>query len=72
VPVVIGSIAGAEDTIDAMDLRGFGVGRRSWYRHLALDRSDWLVIVLTVTLLVVSTFLNVTGRTDHHLIPFLV
>jgi len=72
VPVVIGSISGAEDTIDAMDLRGFGVGRRTWYRHLAFDRSDWLVIALTVTLLVVSTFLNVTGRTDHHLLPFLV
>jgi energy-coupling factor transport system permease protein len=72
VPVVIGSVAGAEDTIDAMDLRGFGVGRRSWYRHLSLDRSDWLVIVLTVSLLVISTWANVTGRTDHHLLPFLL
>jgi energy-coupling factor transport system permease protein len=70
VPVVIGSVAGAEDTIDAMDLRGFGVGRRSWYRRLAFDRSDWLVVVLTVIMLVVSTYLNVTGRTDHHLLPF--
>jgi len=70
VPVVIGSIAGAEDTIDAMDLRGFGVGRRSWYRHLAFGRRDWLVIGLTVALLFVSTWLNVTGQTDHRLLPF--
>lgn len=72
VPVVIGSIAGAEDTIDAMDLRGFGVGRRTWFRHLALGRSDWLVIGLTVFMLVLSTWLNVTGRTDHQLLPLLV
>ena len=29
VPTVVNAIAGAEDTIDAMDLRGFGTGRRT-------------------------------------------
>ncbi len=70
VPVVIGAIAGAEDTIDAMDLRGFGIGRRSWFRHLAYARLDWLVILATVAFLVVATWLNVTGQTDHRLLPF--
>jgi len=72
VPVVIGSIAGAEDTIDAMDLRGFGVGRRTWYRHLAFTRTDWIVVAAFIAFVVVATFLNVTGRTDHYLLPFLV
>ena len=70
VPVVIGSIAGAEDTIDAMDLRGFGIGRRTWHRHLRLGRSDWLVIGLTIAFLGVATWLNLSGQTDHRLLPF--
>ena len=69
VPVTVGSIAGAEDTIDAMDLRGFGVGRRSWLRHLQFDRLDALVIGLFVLFAIAATFLNVTGRTDHFLLP---
>lgn len=72
VPVTVGSIAGAEDTIDAMDLRGFGVGRRTWLRHLKFDASDYLVIALFVVFVIIATFLNVTGRTDHYLLPFLV
>ncbi len=38
VPVTINAIVGAEDTIDAMDLRGFGTGRRTWLRQLRLRR----------------------------------
>jgi energy-coupling factor transport system permease protein len=72
VPVTVGSIAGAEDTIDAMDLRGFGVGRRTWLRHLHFDRTDRTVVGLFVLFAVVATYLNVTSRTDHYLLPFLV
>lgn len=72
VPVTVGSIAGAEDTIDAMDLRGFGVGRRTWLRHLKFDTTDFVLLGLFVVFAVVATYLNVTGRTDHYLLPFLV
>lgn len=72
VPVTVGSIAGAEDTIDAMDLRGFGVGRRTWLRHLRFDVTDRTVVGLFILFAVVATYLNVTGRTDHYLLPFLV
>ncbi len=72
VPVTVGSIAGAEDTIDAMDLRGFGVGRRTWLRHLKFDAFDFVLLGLFVLFAIVATFLNVTGRTDHYLLPFLV
>jgi energy-coupling factor transport system permease protein len=55
VPTVVNAIAGAEDTIDAMDLRGFGTGKRSWYRHLRFDRTDWLVIAAFAALLLATT-----------------
>src|SRR5207302_6404039 len=34
VPVVIGSIVGAEDIISAMELRCFGIGKRTWLTEL--------------------------------------
>ena len=61
VPTVVNAIAGAEDTIDAMDLRGFGTGRRTWLRHLAYDRTDLAVIAFFVVLLVVATIGGFSG-----------
>src|SRR6266508_724480 len=72
VPVTVGSIAGAEDTIDAMDLRGFGVGRRTWLRELRLRAADWAVIGAFVSFVAIATWLNLTGRSEHYLLPFLI
>ena len=36
VPVTIGAIAGGEDVVEAMELRGFGVARRTWTADAAL------------------------------------
>ena len=72
VPVTVGSIAGAEDTIDAMDLRGFGVGRRTWHRRLRFDRTDWLVVAGFVAFTILAFALSLTGRSQHYLLPFLV
>jgi energy-coupling factor transport system permease protein len=69
VPVTIGALASAEDTIDAMDLRAFGTGRRTWLRQLAYDMNDRLVIAGFVAFLVAATFLNLTGQTEHALLP---
>jgi energy-coupling factor transport system permease protein len=63
VPVTINAIVGAEDTIDAMDLRGFGTGRRTWLRELVYGRTDWAVLVGFVALLVTITILSQTGHT---------
>ena len=54
-PLTVNAIAGAEDTIDAMDLRGFGTGRRTWLRHLALDRTDRLIVLFFLILAVTMT-----------------
>ncbi|MEO8251462.1 MAG: energy-coupling factor transporter transmembrane component T [Chloroflexota bacterium] len=72
VPVTVGSIAGAEDTIDAMDLRGFGVGRRTWLRQLHFDRTDWLVVGAFVAFAAIATYLNLSGQSQHYLLPFLI
>jgi len=65
VPTVVNAIAGAEDTIDAMDLRGFGTGRRTWLRQLAYDRDDWMVLGFFVALLVASTLGGFLGTSDE-------
>jgi energy-coupling factor transport system permease protein len=59
-PLTVNAIAGAEDTIDAMDLRGFGTGRRTWLRHLALDRTDRLILLAFVALAVTLTIAGFT------------
>ena len=71
-PVTINAIVGAEDTIDAMDLRGFGTQPRTWLRQLAFDRTDRLVLAAFVLLLAAVTFLSFTGRTDLWIPEFLV
>jgi energy-coupling factor transport system permease protein len=70
VPVTVGSIAGAEDTIDAMDLRAFGVQRRTWLRELRYGRWDWVLIGTFLGFIGVATFLNFSGRSPHYLLPF--
>jgi len=72
VPVTVGSLAGAEETIDAMDLRAFGTGKRTWYRRLAMDRGSWAVVAIFLAFLALATYLNVTGQSEHYLLPFLV
>jgi energy-coupling factor transport system permease protein len=72
VPVTINAIVGAEDTIDAMDLRGFGTGRRTWLRQLAYGRIDLLVLVGFMLLLVSITVLSLTGHTRLWVPGFLI
>jgi energy-coupling factor transport system permease protein len=62
-PVTINAIVGAEDTIDAMDLRGFGTQPRTWLRQLEFDRTDRLVLVAFGLLLLLVTVLSFSGHT---------
>ncbi|PZR64775.1 MAG: hypothetical protein DLM71_01620 [Chloroflexi bacterium] len=72
VPVTVNAIVGAEDTIDAMDLRAFGTGRRSWLRELAMDRTDRLVLAGFGLLLLAVTAASLTGLTRLWVPPFLL
>jgi energy-coupling factor transport system permease protein len=72
VPLTLNAIVNAEDTIDAMDLRAFGTTRRSWLRHLALDHTDRLLLILGGLIFLAITTLDVMGYTRFWAIPFLV
>ena len=61
VPVTIHAIIGSEDIIDAMDLRAFGVGPRTWLETLERRFRDRVLIWSGVALLVGSTVLGVLG-----------
>lgn len=61
VPVTINAIVGAEDIIDAMDLRAFGVGPRTWVHHLLYRRADYALIAAGVLIFLASTVLTFMG-----------
>jgi energy-coupling factor transport system permease protein len=61
VPVTIHAIIGSEDIIDAMDLRAFGVGPRTWLEQLHYRRRDRVLITLGVLILVASLVVSILG-----------
>jgi len=61
VPVTIHAIIGSEDIIDAMDLRAFGVGPRTWLDILDRDFKDRVLIWFGVAILVGSILLGLFG-----------
>ena len=61
VPVTIHAIIGSEDIIDAMDLRAFGVGPRTWLEQLHYRRRDRILIGFGILMLVVSFSLLLFG-----------
>ena len=69
VPTIVNAIAGAEDTIDAMDLRAFGTGKRTWLRELRLDRTDRVVLLGFAGLFVVATVAGFTTSSSFLWIP---
>lgn len=54
VPVTINAIVGAEDIINAMDLRCFGLRPRTWIHELRYTPRDYALIALSVALLAAS------------------
>ena len=61
VPVTIHAIAGSEDIIDAMDLRAFGIGPRTWLIKLIYRKRDYILIVFGVLILLFSLVLSMYG-----------
>lgn len=61
VPVTIHAIIGSEDIIDAMDLRAFGIGPRTWIDVLERFLKDRLLIGFSVLLLITSFTLSLLG-----------
>jgi energy-coupling factor transport system permease protein len=61
VPVVIQAIVGGEETVDAMDLRSFGVRPRTWLTRLTYRRADYFLLAFSVLILAVSTVTTLLG-----------
>ena len=61
VPVTINAIVGAEDIIDAMDLRAFGIGPRTWVHKLSYRRADKVLIAAGALIFAGSTVLAFMG-----------
>jgi len=61
VPVTIHAIIGAEDIIDAMDLRAFGTRPRTWLDELTYRRRDYVLIVFGLLILTASLAVSLLG-----------
>jgi energy-coupling factor transport system permease protein len=71
VPVTIHAIIGAEDIIDAMDLRAFGTGPRTWLQQLTYQRRDRILIGFGVLILIVYVTLSILGYGNFWVPEFL-
>lgn len=61
VPVTIHAIIASEDIVDAMDLRAFGVGPRTWIDVLVRQNKDRILIAFGIAILVISLVLGFMG-----------
>jgi energy-coupling factor transport system permease protein len=61
VPVTMNAILSGEDITNAMDLRCFGLRRRTWVEVLKFRGYDYAVIAFGLALLVGSIVLNIIG-----------
>ena len=61
VPVTIHAIAGSEDIIDAMDLRAFGVGPRTWLVKLVYRNRDYFLVAFGIIMFVVALTVSLFG-----------
>lgn len=72
VPVTIHAIISSEDIIDAMDLRAFGVGPRTWLQDLTYEKKDRVLIGFGITLVVAAVILLFMGYGDFWVPNFLI
>ena len=62
VPVTINAIVGGEDIINAMDLRAFGSGPRTWSRARRFSNYDRLLVAISLLMLGASLAWALTGH----------
>jgi len=72
VPVTIHAIIGSEDIIDAMDLRAFGIGPRTWLEVLIYEKRDQILITIGVLIVVASMAVAFGGGGSFWVPPELI
>ena len=69
IPLTINALIDAEDTVNAMDLRGFGDRHRTWMHELAFDRTDLLILAGFAAMAVAMVVAKILGLTGSVWIP---
>jgi energy-coupling factor transport system permease protein len=69
VPVTINAIVGAEDIVNAMDLRCFGLRRRTWLHELRYRLRDYGLIAFSVIILLASVFVRMRWGIGEFWVP---
>jgi energy-coupling factor transport system permease protein len=69
IPLTVNALMDAEDTANAMDLRGFGAKHRTWMRELAFDRTDYLVLAGFTVFAGLMVAAKITGLTGSVWVP---
>lgn len=69
VPVTMNSILTGEDVTNAMDLRCFGQGRRTWLNKLTFHWQDYALIVFSIFLLAGGVLTNVAFHLGGFWVP---
>jgi len=72
VPVTVHALAGSEDIIDAMDLRAFGTGPRTWLIKLQYQPRDYALMAFGVLLFLVSMAASLLGLGGFWVPPFML
>ncbi len=72
VPVTMNAILSGEDIANAMDLRCFGLGKRTWIEKLRYHWHDFMLIGFGILLLAGSILLSVLGYGDFWVPPALL
>ncbi len=66
-PLIISSMDRIEVISNAMELRGFGKGKkRTWYSFRPFKAGDWIVTIVSVLLLLVSILLNFVNNGRYY------
>ena len=62
IPLLLGAFDRIEEVASAMELRGFGRGkRRTWYGKKPLTWRDWLIMALSFAVLAVPIVLAIVN-----------
>ncbi|WP_248964433.1 energy-coupling factor transporter transmembrane component T family protein [Sphaerisporangium perillae] len=69
IPLTVNALMDAEDTVNAMDLRGFGGRHRTWMRELAFDRIDRLILAGFAAMAAVMVTAKILGLTGTVWVP---
>jgi energy-coupling factor transport system permease protein len=69
VPVTMNSILAGEDITNAMDLRCFGLQKRTWVYELKYRKRDYMLISAGVIILVASAVIKVIFGLGHFWLP---